>query len=215
MGESNGQELGEKPHPVRSESKDSKRASGFGARLLRVALEEISLLHPRPRIAQALASALPHLSFNHLRTELLRAGEIRIGKGSLIMGPLNLFGEGNWGEMFSIGENTFITGPLHVNLAAPVRIGDNVNIAHDVALLTVDHEIGPPWRRAGWSERAPILINDGAWIGARATILPGVSIGKGVVVAAGAVVTRDVESHTLVGGVPARVLKTLDPFEPA
>jgi maltose O-acetyltransferase len=182
----------------------------FGARLLRIASEEVQQLHPRPRLAQVLASTLPQLSFNHLRTAILRAGSLRIGHGSLIMGTLNLYGEGDWGALFSVGSDTFITGPLHVNLTAPVRVGSNVNIGHDVVLLTVDHEIGPQSRRAGWSERAPIDIGDGAWIGSRATVLPGVTIGRGAVVAAGAVVTQDVAPHTLVGGVPARLLKHLD-----
>jgi maltose O-acetyltransferase len=182
----------------------------FGARLLRIAGEEVQQLHPRPRLAQALAAALPQLSFNHLRTAILRAGNLRIGRGSLIMGALDLYGEGDWGALFSVGSDTFITGPLHVNLTARVSIGNNVNIGHDVVLLTVDHEIGPGSRRAGWSERAPIDIGDGVWIGSRATVLPGITIGCGAVVAAGAVVVQDVAPHTLVGGVPARLLKHLE-----
>ncbi len=126
------------------------------------------------------------------------------------MGQLNVFGEGDWATLFSIGSDTFITGPLHINLAAEVRIGDRVNIGHDVVLLTVDHQIGDEWRRAGWSERAPILIGNGVWIGARVVVLPGVSIGAGSVVAAGALVKHDVPEHTLVGGVPARVLRRLE-----
>jgi maltose O-acetyltransferase len=184
--------------------------ASLGARIKRVATEEVKQLHPGPRLALIVASRLPQLAFNHLRTNILRAGGIRIGVGSLIMGELNLYGEGNWGELLTIGSNTFITGPLHVNLTARVSVGDNVNIGHDVLLLTVDHEIGPEHRRAGFSERAPIKIGDGVWIGSRATVLPGVSIGCGAVVAAGAVVTQDVPPHTLVGGVPARVLKHLN-----
>jgi acetyltransferase-like isoleucine patch superfamily enzyme len=77
-------------------------------------------------------------------------------------------------------------------------------------LLSVDHQIGPSWRRAGWSEHAEITIEDGAWIGSGAVVLPGVSVGTGSVIAAGAVVAADVAPQTLVGGVPARVVKSFE-----
>ena len=71
--------------------------------------------------------------------------------------------------------------------------------------------MGDPECRAGAHLARPIRIESGAWIGARSTILPGVTVGHGAVVAAGAVVTRDVEPNTLVAGVPARVLRSLEP----
>jgi len=177
--------------------------------LWRLLSSEVKELHPRQRMLQAAASALPQFCFNFARTALLRAGRLRIGSGSLVMGQIHLSGHGDWTELFSIGRDTFVTGPLHVNLGAEVVIGDRVNIGHDVMIITVDHEIGEAVRRAGWSEVAPVVIEDGAWIGSRATILPGVRVGAGAVVAAGAVVTQDVPSHTLVGGVPARELRRL------
>jgi maltose O-acetyltransferase len=177
--------------------------------LVKIAEQEFSGLHPKHQIAQALANAFPQLGFNQLRTALLRKAGYSIGKGSLVMGEIHISGKGNWSELFSIGTDTYITGPLRVNIGGSVTIGKCVNIGHDVLLLTVDHQIGPPWRRAGWSEFGPIVIHDGVWIGSRATILPGVSIGKGSIVAAGATVTHDVPPNTLVGGIPARVLKNL------
>ena len=85
-------------------------------------------------------------------------------------------------------------------------------LGHDCLFLTVDHEVGPPWRRAGWSTHQPIVIGDGVWLASRVTVLPGVTIGNGAVVAAGALVASNVPPHTMVGGVPARLLRKLDPL---
>ncbi len=77
-------------------------------------------------------------------------------------------------------------------------------------LITSTHEIGPHQYRAGKDTTRPITIGDGVWIGARAVVLPGVTIGNGSIVAAGAVVNRPVGSNVLVAGVPARFVKHLD-----
>jgi maltose O-acetyltransferase len=189
---------------------DASEAKGpLSVRLRRVASTEVATLRPRALLSQALANRIPQLAFNQVRTAILRAGKMRIGSGSLVMGDINVFGEGDWSTLLSIGTDTYITGPLHINLAAPVRIGNRVNIGCEVTILTVDHRIGDESRRAGWSVRAPVTIEDGVWLASRVTLLPGVSVGTGAVVAAGAVVRRDVPPHTLVGGVPARVLRDL------
>jgi maltose O-acetyltransferase len=83
-------------------------------------------------------------------------------------------------------------------------------MGYDVMLLTVDHELGESGQRCGRRVYRAICIEDGAWIGSRAVILPGVRIGKGSVVAAGAVVTRNVPPHALVAGVPARLVRDLE-----
>lgn len=160
-----------------------------------------------------LSRALPQFSFNRTRTALLRAMGVRIGRGSLVMGSVNMTGRGGDVSLLSIGEDTFISGPLYVDLGAAVRIGDWVRLGHEVMILTRDHQIGPPHFRCGKTVPKPIDIGDGAWIASRVTILPGVTIGRGAVVASGAVVTSDVPPDTLVGGVPAKILRTLD--EPA
>jgi maltose O-acetyltransferase len=125
------------------------------------------------------------------------------------MGPLSVTGAGEVG-LLSIGRDTLITGPMHVDLGASVRIGDRVHVGHHVVLLTMSHEIGAPEERCGPLTAAPIAIGNGVWIGSRVTILPGVSIGDGSVVAAGAVVTRDVAPNTMVAGVPAVAIRSLD-----
>ncbi|WP_425269614.1 DapH/DapD/GlmU-related protein [Gordonia alkanivorans] len=80
----------------------------------------------------------------------------------------------------------------------------------DVLFVTDTHELGPHSRRAGENKSAPIKVGNGVWIGARAVILPGISIGDGVVIASGAVVAADCENDGLYAGVPARRIKTIE-----
>jgi len=182
-------------------------------RLLRFATGELDQMRPRAWFAQFVSSLLPQFNFSHVRTALWRAASVPIGRGSLIMGDLYLSGAGDWNSLLSIGSDTYITGPLRINLGGAVRIGNAVNVGHDCLFLTVDHLIGPPSRRAGWSTESAIVIEDGVWIASRVTVLPGVTVGTGAVVAAGALVAEDVPPHTLVAGVPARVLRSLDTVE--
>ena len=85
-----------------------------------------------------------------------------------------------------------------------VTIGERVSIGHEVLFLTTSHLIGGREQRAGKLVSGRITVGDGAWIGARSIVLPGVHIGAGAVVAAGAVVQQDVPVNSLVGGAPAR-----------
>ncbi|MFC4639985.1 DapH/DapD/GlmU-related protein [Deinococcus hohokamensis] len=109
------------------------------------------------------------------------------------------------GENVWVGAFTFIGG----NPSAHVQIGNNVDIAPKVTIITGTHQLGTPQQRAGLGETRGVIINDGVWIGAGSLILPGVSIGGGSVIAAGSVVNRDVPENVLVAGVPARVIKDL------
>jgi acetyltransferase-like isoleucine patch superfamily enzyme len=177
--------------------------------LARMAFEEIEPLLSRRVLAEASAVAFPQQSFTRTRTALLRAAGVQIGAHSLIQGPIRVTGMGNPCHFLSIGDYTIITGPLHVDLGAPVRIGHGVRIGHDVTLLTVNHAIGSESLRSGISEFQGIEIGNGTWIASRVTVLPNVRLGAGSVVAAGAVVTRDVPDNTLVAGVPARIIRTL------
>jgi maltose O-acetyltransferase len=178
--------------------------------LVRAAAEEVAPLLSRKLLAQATAALLPQQSLNRTRTALLRAAGVRIEPNSLIQGPVHITGPGNPCPYLSIGEYTIITGPLRVDLGAPVRIGTCVRIGHDVTLLTITHAIGSKELRSGKSEAGSIEIGDGAWLASRVTVLPKVRIGAGAIVAAGAVVTRDVPPNTLVAGVPARVVRALE-----
>ncbi len=108
-----------------------------------------------------------------------------------------------------IGEHTRIG--LHNTIIGPVTIGSHVNLAQGITVTALNHNFNDLQRRIdeqGVSTR-PVVIGDDVWIGANAVILPGVTIGSHAVVAAGAVVTKDVPAHTLVGGVPAKVIKNI------
>jgi acetyltransferase-like isoleucine patch superfamily enzyme len=109
-----------------------------------------------------------------------------------------------WGKL-RIGDRVFLNNGVFVSCVHEITIGDDVAIANDVYLTDSDsHGVeGRPVREA------PIRIGSGSWIGARAFILPGVTIGTRSLVAAGSVVTRDVPDDTMVGGNPARVIRGL------
>jgi maltose O-acetyltransferase len=180
----------------------------FLSRLLRAARAEFAI-DLRAQVAHLVSAGLPHFGFIRTRTWLLRAAGFSIGKGSSVQGRLCISGAGP-ARLLRIGECTAISGPLRVDLGgAPVDIGSRVRIGQDVMLLTMDHEIDSPSERCGRLVAAPVRIEDGVWIASRVTILPGITVGHGAVVAAGSLVASDVSPNTLVGGVPARVLRHL------
>lgn len=93
---------------------------------------------------------------------------------------------------------------------APVYIGNHVLIGPNTLISTVNHPMTPAGRRKHLGIAKPVRLGDDVWIGGNVTIVPGVTIGRNVIVAAGAVVTKDVPDNVLVGGVPARILKHLE-----
>ena len=110
-----------------------------------------------------------------------------------------------------IGEYTRIG--IHCTVIGPVTIGNHVNLAQGITVTALNHNFEDTNLRIdeqGISTK-PVTIGDDVWIGANAVILPGVTIGKHVVVAAGAVVTKDVPDNCIVGGVPAKKIKDLNP----
>ncbi|WJV51075.1 sugar O-acetyltransferase [Streptomyces flavofungini] len=114
-----------------------------------------------------------------------------------------------YGLNTTFGENVFVNQGCTFMDKGGIRIGSGVMIAPKVSLITGGHPL-PLAERREHLAFAPIVIEDDVWIGAAATIMQGVTIGAGSVVAAGAVVTRDVPARTLVAGVPARTVKTID-----
>ena len=109
-----------------------------------------------------------------------------------------------------IGEHTRIG--IHNTIIGPVRIGSHVNLAQGITVTALNHNFADTSRRIdeqGITTR-PVTIGDDVWIGANAVVLPGVTIGSHCVVAAGAVVTRNVPAYTVVGGVPAKEIKKLN-----
>lgn len=126
----------------------------------------------------------------------------RLGAGSYIAAPL----QGVCMEMVTIGKNVYINSNALMMSRGEITIEDDVMIAANVSLLTNNHD---PYEREILICK-PIVIRQGAWIGAGATILPGVTVGKYAIVGAASVVTHDVPNYAVVVGNPAKVIKTLD-----
>jgi maltose O-acetyltransferase len=183
---------------------------GPWARAARATANELSSLHPRLLTAHVIVRLLPHLAFARLRTLLYRLAGIKIGPRTLLAGAMHLIGPGRIERRLRIGALCYLTTPLFIDLTAAVSIGDRVGIGHHTVLITSQHEIGPPEQRMGPAHGKPIVIGDGAWIGARVTILPGVTIGPGAVVGAGSLVTTDIPANAVAAGVPARVMRHLE-----
>ena len=108
-----------------------------------------------------------------------------------------------------IGDHTRIG--LHNTIIGPVTIGSHVNLAQGITITALNHIFGNPEKRIDEQgvSTTPVIIGDDIWIGANAVVLPGVSIGNHSVVAAGAVVTKDVPPHSLVAGVPAKIIRQI------
>jgi len=138
-----------------------------------------------------------HFPFHHLRRFFYRLAGIKIGKGSTIhMGAEFFQPKGiNIGEDSIIGNHAFLDG------RAPLKIGNHVDIASEVMIYNSKHDINDEEFRP---VEKPVKIGDYVFIGPRAIIQPGVTVGDGAIVAAGAVVTDDVSPGKIVGGVPAK-----------
>lgn len=103
----------------------------------------------------------------------------------------------------TFGAGGMVNAECYFENREAIHVGNNVYIGPQVLVGTSSHEVGGPSQRAGTYAGAAVRIEDGSWIGARATILPGVTVARGCVVAAGAVVTRSTEPDGLYAGVPA------------
>ncbi len=149
---------------------------------------------------------LDNMTSGRVRVALLRFCGATIGKRCFVRGGLLIQ------ESFRLllGDDVFINAGCCFDLSAPIVIGSRTQVAYQVTLMTGGHAIGTHDSRAGAHCPEPIHIGEGVWIGARAIVLPGVTIGAGAVVAAGALVTKDVPADTLVAGVPAKQIRTLE-----
>lgn len=112
------------------------------------------------------------------------------------------------GKNIRLGKRVFINSGCCFQDQGGIEIGNDVLIGQQVVIATLNHDLCPD--RRGSMTPKPVRIGNKVWIGAHATILPGVKIGDGAVVAAGAVVTKDVPPYTVVAGVPAKVIKEID-----
>ena len=114
----------------------------------------------------------------------------------------------DFGKNITFGKNVFINAGCHFQDQGGITIGDGVLIGHNVVLATATHDLAPS--RSRKLHYKPIVIGDNVWIGSNSVILQGVTIGEWSVIAAGAVVTKDVEPYTIVGGIPAKFIRKVD-----
>lgn len=163
---------------------------------------------PRPRlvISSLLNRLLPDYTMVGVRSRLLRWCGWSLGEGVALFGAPRWYGPGPIQERLHIGPHARINVGCCIELSDEVSIGEHAALGHQVLVLTSSHQLGRRDRRAGRSESAPVTIGAGAWLGARCTLLPGVTVGDGAVVMAGSVVNKDVPPNCVVGGVPAIVV---------
>ncbi|MGN1282196.1 MAG: sugar O-acetyltransferase [Limosilactobacillus sp.] len=114
----------------------------------------------------------------------------------------------DYGANLKIGKNVFINSGVMLTDLGGISLADDVLVGPNVTIISVNHPLNPHKRHG--VELNPVHIEENAWLGANATILPGVTVGKNAIVAAGAVVTKDVPVNTIVAGIPTRVIKQLD-----
>jgi len=155
------------------------------------------------RTIQLSASLNASTSVGQIRDRLGEITGIQPDNSTTIFIPFHT----NFGRFISIGKNVFINHDCSFLDMGGITVEDDVFIGPKVNLITENHPLDPGTRKALICN--PIVIKRNAWIGAAATILPGVTVGENAVVAAGAVVSKDVLANTVVGGVPAKFIKTI------
>ena len=153
--------------------------------------------------------ALPSTRFYRLKTLLLAACGVKVAKSARIVSSVKIVGTGE----LSIGDDTFIGHYVSIFCSPPgISIGSYVDIAPNVVIVNGTHQVDMDGlHTAGKGVCNRIIIEDGVWIGASATILTGVKIGKKSIIAAGAVVNSDVPEYSISAGVPAKTIKTWNP----
>lgn len=139
------------------------------------------------------------------RQEILKRLLKHLGDHVTIKGNFNC----DYGCHISIGDGTIINYNVTILDTNHVTIGNNVFIAPGVVISAATHPLNAERRVTRHFQSHPVIIKDCAWIGANATILTGVTIGRNAVIAAGSVVSRDVPDNCLVGGIPAGVIKMI------
>ncbi len=172
----------------------------------------IDNLHLKYRLANLISGLLPEFASGAIRAKLYRlVGLKNIQSDAFIISNLQLTsGQAGFYQKLVIGSGVVIGDHVTINLDAEVRLGKNVSLGPRVIIYTGTHQIGPGSnRRVGQLLAKPVTIEDGCWIGLAAIILPGVTVGRGSIVAAGAVVTQDIAPNSYVEGNPAKVIQPL------
>ena len=176
--------------------------------------EETFGIHPRLIALNAVARMLPRHQASQTRARLFSLAGFRIGEGTRLLDPPKINGGNALFSNLVIGKECEIEVDCVFDLEERITIGDRVTLSPGVMILTSTHELDIREHRAGAVQLAPVSIGDGAWLGARCVILPGVTVGAGAIVNPGAVVNKDVAPQTRVGGTPATQLEVLPGHEP-
>jgi len=116
----------------------------------------------------------------------------------------------DYGKKIKLGKNVFVNINNYFMDGATIEIGDNVFIGPSCGFYTANHPLDYTNRNQGLEKALPIKIGDNCWFGANVSVMPGVTIGEGCVIAAGAVVTKDMPANSLIAGVPAKVICTVE-----
>jgi len=177
--------------------------------------EETFGFHPRLIALNTVAGFLPRRHAVQTRARLFSLAGFRIGERTKIASPPKINGGDALFSNLVVGNDCSIDVDCVFDLEERLTIGDRVTIGPGVMILTSTHELDIREHRAGAVRRSPVHIGDGAWLGARCTIVPGVTVGAGAVVNPGSVVNKDVVAHTRVGGIPATQLEVLEGAESA
>ena len=183
----------------------------FGARIGRNVDWFLRCLQPRLLVIDRLVRLIPDYYAYELRAKLYRLAGCKLGPQVAIHGRLNLYGTvHNKAANLSMEPGANIAPFCTFGVDGKIHLGRNVGLAPFVRIFTTQHELGPSGERSTFKVLVrPVIIEDGSVLMTGATVLPGVTIGRGSIVAAGAVVTRDVPPNSFVGGVPAKVIKSL------
>jgi maltose O-acetyltransferase len=137
-----------------------------------------------------------------LRYVLYRVAGVRLQQSDIAAG---LF-IGGPASNLAIGHGTSVNVDCFFDCLAKVTLGSNVMVGMGVTIVTSDHPVGPDGRPQGQPVGRDVVVGDRAWLGARSMVLPGVTIGEGAIISAGAVVTRDCRPFAIYAGVPARLV---------
>ncbi len=185
--------------------------SNLLSELWKLVKRDLRLSHWRETFFLGLANHLPRAyTADALRALVLKLAGMKIHYPAHIWAPLEIRPIGAASQI-CVGRDTFINSRARFAARHPatITIGERVLIGPDCMFETVNHHLHTDGESPRPAQPASILIEDDVWLGARVTVLPGVTIGRGSVIAAGAVVTGDVPPNTLVGGVPARPIRPL------
>ncbi|MES1174352.1 MAG: acyltransferase [Myxococcales bacterium] len=183
----------------------------YGLEKFKVLLsEDTSGIHPRLLALNLATRFLPHHYAPRFRAQLFSLAGFQIGQGTLIDATPKINGGANLFANLVVGRDCSIDVECVFDLGERITIGDRVTIGPGAMILTSTHELDFKEHRAGQVQLSPVTIGDGAWLGPRVVILPGVKVGAGSIINAGSVVTKEVVPNTRVGGVPATQLEVLE-----